>query len=130
MNNQTVLVPVDSDHPAHKNMFKTLVLLRLFQRDGSPVYFVVESSTILDDNEPLDQSYLYDEHTCPTNYIRIEAVMTPTEDDPHGVFEYVRSVWMPHDYGVDQNEDEKIRELFPEISATARLPIDEHPEAP
>lgn len=120
MIDQSILVPAESPSPYHKDMFKTLVLLRLFQRDGSPVYFVVQGLGTLGDGESdLDDEYFYDEHTCPTNYIPIEAVMTPEDDDPHGAFEYVRSVWMPHDYGQDGNERAKLRELFPEMGQIA-----------
>jgi hypothetical protein len=115
---QTVMVPVDSEHPSHANMFKTLNLLRLFTRSGEPVYFVVEGCAIHDANEPLNHSYFYDEHSCPTNYVQVAAIMTREDDDPHGVFEYVRSVWMPHDYdeeAIDVDNEQLFRRLFPEI---------------
>jgi hypothetical protein len=39
------------------------------------------------------QTYYYNEHTCPTNWIRgIEAVIFEGDQDPHGVFHFVRAV--------------------------------------
>lgn len=112
MTDQTILVPIDGG--LHPNQFKTLDLLRLFTRDGAPVYFVVQSSAILHERNPLDASYYFNEHSCPTNYVPVEAIATRGGLDPHGVFEYVRSVWMPRGY--DADDDQTFTNLFPEIA--------------
>lgn len=119
--------------PSHPNMFKTLNLLRLFQRDGTPVYFVVEgcasTEVIAEGDNPLDHSFYYDEHSCPTNYVPVDDIRTPDDDDPHGVFEYVRTVWMPAEYaeaaeGIECEESDFIAALFPEI----KEPIEQEEE--
>ena len=52
--------------------------------------------------------YYYEEHTCPTNYLRAEMVIEADtmDDDPHGIFEFV-DVFPDNDY------DEK--SLFDEV---------------
>lgn len=111
------LVPTDGNREVHPDAYKTLALLRLYEKDGSPVYFIVEGVAHLRHETPLDDEYFYGEHTCPTNFIPIEAVYTPDDDDPHGVFEYVRTVWYPKAYAEAVEEgggDEFLRALFPE----------------
>jgi hypothetical protein len=108
-------VRTDSDHALHSDLYKTLDLLRLYRANGEPVYFIVQGLGSVNDENPLDDSYLYDEHTCPTNYIPVEAIFTAQEDDPHGVFDYVRSVWYPA--AMDEpnaDTDAILRDLFPE----------------
>jgi len=113
-------VHVDSDSPLHSSLYKTLTPLRLFKRSGEAVYFVVQGIGNADDAELVDEHgrYIYDDHSCPTNYIPITAIMTRYDSDPHGCFEYVRTVWLP--IGLDPDEPEGgIREIFPEIGAEA-----------
>ena len=117
-------VSCDSSHEFHSHLYKTMDLLRLYQKSGEPVYFIVQGLASIkpEDAEwrqPLDNSYTYDEHSCPTNYIPVEAVYTTYEDDPHGVFEYVRSAWYPaamDETGADT--DAIMRGLFPETMET------------
>lgn len=111
--------------------FKTLDLLKLYDSEGAPVFFIVDGLGDPGEENPLDDSYLYDEHACPTNFIRIEAIFTREEDDPHGIFDYVRSVWMPSAYLENPSDSDSIlRKLFPEtwqegptIDGTAAIPI-------
>lgn len=72
-----------------QDCLKRLKLLKLDVEPGEDVYLVVDGMGDSDD------SYFYDEHTCPTNYLkRVRAIVsqrglqTP-DDDPHGVFKYV-----------------------------------------
>lgn len=92
---------------------KIFSLLKLFDKLGNPVFFVVEGLSKSD----LDKSYYYNEHTCPVNFIPIEAVMTKEDNDPHGIFEYIRSEWVPDDYEQTDpyDKEEIIHSLFPEI---------------
>lgn len=104
--------------PNHPNQFKTLTLLKLYDAYGDAVFFMVGGSAIDQTDmglDPLDQSYHFDEHSCPTNYVPVEAIIQRGNSDPHGVFDYVRSVWMPADYDSSNSED-WAEELFPEIS--------------
>lgn len=92
--------------------FKTLVLFRTFDRYNQPIFIIIQDT---DDN--LDQEaaeYLYNESTCPTNFLPAEAVMTLDDDDAHGAIEFVRSVWMPIEYEGAADKTEILRKLFPE----------------
>ena len=50
---------------------------------------------------------------------------TQVDDDPHGVFEYVRSVWMPAAFDGEaanpSDDDEILRALFPETFGTKEI---------
>ncbi len=77
---------------------------RARQHDGKPV---PEGEPFVDDG----QRYYYDEHTCPTNYMRevVEIlVVTPDgqpDSDPHGIFQYVSS---RHGYDGDTFDDDDL----------------------
>lgn len=50
-----------------------------------------------------DSSYYYNEHTCPTNYMRDVKViinLRTGETDPHGIFKYVKEV--PYDPAIEE----------------------------
>lgn len=115
-----LMVPIDSKHPIHANMFKTVVLLKITSTNG-PIYFVVEGCASF---EPRDQFlahqfYYYEEHTCPTNFCGVEKVFFNGDDDPHGVFEFVDAVWMTESYLAAQRENTEsawMRKAFPHLS--------------
>lgn len=79
----------------HKGMYETLVLLEL-----AGVYFVVEGVTKYGPRDKVQdhEEYFYNEHTCPTNFIRIPLIAKDGDCDPHGVFTFVESVWMTTEY--------------------------------
>lgn len=114
-----IMVHVDSKHPAHRGMFKTLVLLKLETIHAGPVYFIVESCATFDnlDEQKERDEYFYEEGQCPTNFVQAEAIFTHDDDDPHGLFEHVRTVWLTEDY-VTANDngdgDAWLRDTFPE----------------
>lgn len=95
-----------SDHPKH---YKTLNLLVIPPRD-KPVYFVVEGIAAVGDPPGEGKDYFYEEHSCPTNYVECEAIIYEGDEDPHGVFQFVRAVAAPDD-GPDLGE---WRDIFPE----------------
>jgi hypothetical protein len=69
---------------------------------------VVETEIATDWDED-NEAYLFDSHTCPTNYIGdVVAILLGTgedcDSDPHGVFEYVCSVEKPAEFD-DLNVD-------------------------
>lgn len=102
----------------HPDMFKTLVLLKITGPE-EPVYFIVEGCAQFEDLAEVNDhnTYFYEEHTCPTNFIRIEAVFTPEDDDPHGTFEHVATVWLTESYVAAKNageQDEWLRRAFPQ----------------
>lgn len=105
-------------NPAHGDMRKTLVLLKINGRDG-PIFFVVEGLSKWPTPMPelIEQTrYFYEEHTCPTNFIRIPMIAQGGDHDPHGVFEFVDVVWMVDEYSGD-DIDEYLIEVFPQLTA-------------
>jgi hypothetical protein len=123
------MVRTGNEH--HPHCYKTLALLRLYEKSGSPVYFIVEGVGHTNYGGIEDNDYFYDEHSCPTNYVPVEAIFTPDDDDPHGVFEYVRTVWYPRAYDEAQDEgsgDEFLRSLFPETRINCAQ-LQQHDEA-
>lgn len=123
----------------HKDLYKTLNLLKI-NTLGDPIYFVVEGLGTLKDGESYEdfqghQSYFYEEHTCPTNFVGphsegygVVALYEGGDRDPHGVFRFVRAVWMPqryvdakqahhergHNMGI--TEHDVLEDLFPELT--------------
>lgn len=91
------LIPVDSDNAAHSELFKTLDLLAIDTTDG-PLYFVLEGIALFGSEQEVREArgYFYEEHTCPTNFIRdpVVAIFADGDDDPHGVFRFVDFAWM------------------------------------
>ena len=97
-------------------LIKTLVLLRnddeldLARFESSdldltgykPVFAIVEGIHVIDnDSKELDFSgdqYFYDEHSCPTNFMRIECFIQGDDADPHGIWRWVETVAKPDDY--------------------------------
>jgi ribosomal protein L37AE/L43A len=67
------------------------------------VHIVVEGARYHKPGKPIDErqerdgmAYLYNEHTCPTNFLRVEAIISADGDsDPHGIFEYVDDIPWP-----------------------------------
>ena len=94
----------------------------VLQPQTKPVYFIVDAKDysrkpgeLCSDNK----SYFYDEHTCPTNWIRnVERIVIEADTDPHGLFEFVESVDQDtvkeklHD---GQNPEESTYELWEKV---------------
>lgn len=111
------MVSSGSTNPVHGDMRKTLVLLMIEGKE-TPIYFVIEGLSQWP--QPLDEMisharYLYEEHTCPTNFIRIPLIASGGDLDPHGVFEFVDAVWMMDEYDPD-DADEYLTEVFPQLT--------------
>lgn len=122
-------VMVHCGNPAHPNLYKTLVLLKIESVTG-PVWFVVEGVA----NYPIDpeysslldsQRYFYDEHSCPTNYVQAAMISHDGDHDPHGVFDLVDIVWMTTEFlggkkipieGNGYGDDEWIVAAFPQLA--------------
>ncbi len=73
---------------------KTLDLLVLRPQD-KPVYFVVEGSRLegMADpegyNEEDGKRFMYEEHSCPINWLRPEVIYHDGDADPHGIIKFV-----------------------------------------
>lgn len=95
----------------------TFALLKLNAKDG-PVFFVIQNQTPFqkdDTDEELQShsSYYFEEHSCPTNWLRYcLAVIKGKDQDPHGFLEFVRAIEQPVDYSDQSDTDWKT--LFPE----------------
>lgn len=114
------LVHVDSDHPAHKGMYKTLELLSIDGPDG-PVFFVVEGCAKSDSLETVTRNhrYYYEEHTCPTNVLNAEIFVHCGDTDPHGIFRHHASTWLTAEYLSAKSNghgDEYLCRLFPQMT--------------
>ena len=71
--------------PTGRRCERTLALLRVV---GAPHVMLIHQGVAWDGD--LDSSdYYYNEHTCPTNITRTEAVIANGDTDPHGIFELV-----------------------------------------
>lgn len=124
------MVRTDSDHEFHRNLYKTLNLLCIGTA-GEPVYFVIEGLSVWEDKPWPDHinalqessAYFYEEHTCPTNFIRIPMIFHDGDADPHGVFEFVEAVWMTTEYvAADKlgGKREYLAEVFPQLTPIHR----------
>lgn len=71
-------------------------------------------------DDPGAGSFLYEQHTCPTNWIdRVVAIIADGDDDPHGFAKYVRSIPAPEGMDeagdIDDNCNTPWLDLFPEL---------------
>lgn len=81
---------------------KGIALLKLDPQDH-PIYFVVAHDDYRpksgdgETEEERDSSrrFLFEEHSCPTNWLRPILVMDRDDSDPHGLLTYV--AWKPMD---------------------------------
>lgn len=72
----------------------TLDLLRLDPLPQS--LFLIAKGLVWNDKiDPSGKEYYYEQHTCPINYFHdAEVVIFGNDNDPHGLFRYVKSI--PH----------------------------------
>lgn len=124
------MVHREIDHSIHRSMYETLVLLKI-ETATAPVYFVIEGlgkvenwdhPQIINDLQE-KAAYFYEEHTCPTNFIRIPMIFHNGDQDPHGVFDFVEAVWMTPEYleAMENGwEDDYLAAVFPQLTAVHR----------
>lgn len=99
-----------------------LVLLKV-DPESHPLYFVVSARRWPhSDGDPGSEAYFYDEHTCPTNWMRdVIAVISDGDEDPHGFATFVKKIAPPDgmDAGGDINGDCNTNwtDIFPELRA-------------
>lgn len=86
----------DMVEAARSRRVATYVLLKDPARD---LYLVVRSGRTdpkWDDEEREQDRYFFEEHTCPTNFLGVDAAVLIEngwpDPDPHGVFKYVATV--------------------------------------
>lgn len=103
----------NSSHLAHANLRKIYVLLSIDTMNGK-AYFVVEGLNQWPTTYEELQSntrYFYEEHTCPTNYIRIPMICFNKDVDPHGLFKFEEAVWMVE----GKHDEDYFCEIFPQL---------------
>lgn len=114
-NNEVAVEKTEQD--VRKPLGRWLALLML-EVKGRPVYFVVGNAYghLWEDPEKVNEHhrYFYEEHTCPTNWLR-DCVMVAVEGDtdPHGLWRFVRSAEVER--GFNPHEGDSLEDLFPEI---------------
>jgi len=92
-----------------KTKYKNFVILR-----HDKVILVVEGMHFEPKINYDTQRYLYDEHTCPTNYmkhVKIVMDLETLDTDPHGIFEYVTTIPYVDENDIDKLEDRVVCEL-------------------
>jgi hypothetical protein len=98
---------------------RAMALLRFDGKDG-PVFFVMDHDRYSekgawapDDEFQSSQRYFFEEHSCPTNWLRDCVMVIEGGDcDPHGFLSFVRAVDVPNDFDTDDNA--AVAALFPE----------------
>ena len=103
-----------------RSFSRSMALLKFDGKDG-PVFFVMDhdryhgedSETQTDEDNQAHQKYFFEEHSCPTNWLRdCVAVIAAGDCDPHGFLTFVRAVDVPNDF--DAEDDSNWSVLFPE----------------
>jgi hypothetical protein len=61
--------------------------------------------------------FFYEEHSCPTNHVRCETIISEGDPDPHGIFTFVRRIDRPET--LENCGDHQFLELFPECQRLA-----------
>ncbi len=96
-----------------RSLSRSLALLQFSGKDG-PVFFVmVHDRYDSDADNQESQRFLFEEHSCPTNWLH-ECVMVikDCDTDPHGFLSFVRACNVPNDFDTDNSA--AIAALFPE----------------
>jgi ribosomal protein L37AE/L43A len=105
---------VKEDKPPKKRL---LTLLKFPGKDGD--VFFIQNHFDYGHSDPYDElqshnQYFFEEHSCPTNWLRNTAVVVQNGDhDPHGFLEYVRTVRVEKDF--DEDDYELVEKTFPEV---------------
>lgn len=81
--------------------------------EDKPIYLVIEAFS---PDDPETTAYWYDEGTCPTNVLKLncEKIIVGGDTDPHGLFEYVRTIARPEFLDRAHNPDEEWKRIVPE----------------
>lgn len=97
-------------------------LLLMVAGSEPPVFMIVDHPFYAryEDDTPEEREghtrYFVEEHTCPTNLVRVEAILTAGDADPHGVLEFVAHRPKPPVMEEDENYmwDDWVK-IFPEL---------------
>lgn len=104
-----------------------LILLKpVFQdpKAKDQVYLILEKPNTLHETDidelQRQQRYYYNEHTCPSNYLGGATVLEGTDDDPHGIFQFVEAIYRPEDFDSNylHNSGGSYADLFKSLEST------------
>lgn len=93
--------PVADDAPEEQHEIAVLLRLRQPMADGNHVHVIItkhryEELKTLEELNSHDK-FLYNSHTCPTNWLGVEYIIDEEDCDPHGIFEHVQTIEIPRD---------------------------------
>jgi len=74
---------------------KTLSLLKFKGKsnENEDVFIIVNSYDYDWTEKENSKQYFYEENQCPTNFLKdIEDLIVGNDDDPHGMFEYIKTI--------------------------------------
>ncbi len=108
----TIVPRVTVERAPEHDLMDTLTLLRF--PDADDAYLVVAGTRPIGEKPGVNEPYVYDEHTCPVNYLgpRVELVMRGDDTDPHGLFAHVGTIDRPADIDLDDLSVAQVRALF------------------
>lgn len=114
--------------PRESRKIDTLVLLE-YPPSDKPLRFLIEGMRFVDKKdlsrhpEYGGPRYFYEEHSCPTNWLKhCTMVAFDGDTDPHGFLRYVRDIDRPDLPENCMDEDEALRQMFPEMLDRKPLP--------
>jgi hypothetical protein len=102
-----------SSHPSHDKLRQTYVLLSMDTSDDK-VFFIVDGLCEFPSTyeELQDRArYFYEDHECPTNYIRVNMICHKQDADPHGLFKFEEAIWKVG----DAHEEDYFCKVFPQL---------------
>lgn len=116
--------------PQGRRSIPTLVLLE-YPPSDKPLRFLlrhnrsVKKGEMARDPEYGGPRYYFEEHSCPTNWLRnVCMVALDGDTDPHGFLRYVRDIDEPDIPDGCMEEDAALQALFPEMLSTAPITPD------
>jgi hypothetical protein len=117
--------------PAKGRKITTIDVLKLSPQ-AKPVYFIVkgmrfeDDDTLEDDDRAGGKQFFYEEHSCPTNWLKPEMVYFDGDADPHGLIEFVETAdsnAFPPDESYGPNDrDRAFVEMIERVAAVSPAP--------
>lgn len=102
-----------------EKLIRRIVVLELPPQTKPITILLKEHHVRFHENDDEDREglrYYYDEHTCPTNWMRVGAVVFDGDGDPHGLFRFVRVI--------DDAEDRELHNGGAEALLKSLSPVD------
>lgn len=80
------------EHRPHDHVKERTIVTLTLPPQRSEVVFALDGFRVVKagERDPANDAYFYDEHTCPTNWLRdVTEVRFEGSDDPHGLWRWV-----------------------------------------